>query len=51
MQGVLVGVRIDGNGSDAHLAGRFHDPNGDFTSVGDKNFLEQGTPWGLELPA
>ncbi|MEI9805314.1 MAG: hypothetical protein WDN48_13885 [Pseudolabrys sp.] len=40
MQGILVGLRIDGNRLDAHFAGRFDDPAGDFAAVGNQNALE-----------
>ena len=44
MQRVAVGVRIDGDGLDPHLARRLDDTAGDFTPVGDQDFLEHGIP-------
>ena len=38
--GFLVGVGIDGDGEDAHFLGRLDDAAGDFTAVGDQDFLE-----------
>ena len=38
VQGVLVGLGIDGNGLDAHLAGGLDDAASDFAAVGDQNF-------------
>ena len=40
MQGILVCFRVYGDGSDAHAAGGFDDAAGDFTAIGDQNFLE-----------
>ena len=41
-RGVLIGLRIHGNGADTHLACRLDDAAGDFTPVGDQDFLEHG---------
>ena len=35
-----IGVGIDGDGLDAHLARRLDDAAGDFAAIGDQNFLE-----------
>ena len=40
MARIAVGVGIHGHGLDAHLAGRFNDPAGDFTSIGDENLVK-----------
>jgi len=40
MQRVAVGVGIDRNRLDPHLAGRFDDAAGNFAPVGDQDFLE-----------
>ncbi len=40
MQRVTVGVRIDGDGLDAHLLGGLDDPAGDFATIGDQQFLD-----------
>ena len=37
---VLVGLGVDSNGLDAHLAGGCDDPAGDFTAVGNEDFSE-----------
>src|SRR5208283_3413879 len=42
MPRVLIGLRIHGNGADTHLACRLDDAAGDFTPVGDQDFLEHG---------
>jgi hypothetical protein len=34
-----VDFRIYRHGADAHFADRAHDPEGDFATVGDKNFF------------
>ncbi|WP_372803835.1 hypothetical protein [Paracoccus seriniphilus] len=44
MQGIAVGVGIDGHRRDAHLAGGLDDPAGDLTPVGNQDFLEHGVP-------
>ena len=46
MERVLVGVGIDGDRLDAHLAGRLDDAAGDFTAIGNQDFLEHGRPLG-----
>ena len=52
MQRVAVCIRIDGDGLDAHLAGSLDDPAGDFTTIGDKDFLDHGpSTILLQLPA
>ncbi len=38
VHGVAVGIRIDRDGADAHLAGGADDPAGDFAAVGDQYF-------------
>ena len=40
VQAVAVGLAIDGDGADAHFATGANDPQGDFTTVGDEDFLE-----------
>ena len=40
VQRVLVGVGIDRDGLDAHLAGRLDDAAGDFAAVRDQDLLE-----------
>ena len=40
MQGVPVGFGIDRDGFNAHFAGGFDHAAGDFTTVGNQNFLE-----------
>jgi hypothetical protein len=40
MHRVTVGIRIDRDGRDTHLACRLDDAAGDFTTVGDQNFTE-----------
>ena len=37
VQRVLVGLGIDGDGRDAHLAGGLDDAAGDFAAVGDQD--------------
>ncbi len=44
MQGVLVGLGIDGDGLDAHAARGLDDPAGDFAAIGDENFFEHRLP-------
>jgi len=39
VQGVAVEFGIDGDGGNAHLAGGANDANGDFSAVGDQDFL------------
>ena len=41
---ILIGFRIDGDGLDAHAARRLDDAAGDFTAVGDEDFLEHRRP-------
>ena len=43
MAGVGVGVRIDSDGAHAHAAGGLDDAAGDFSAVGNKNFVKH---WG-----
>ena len=38
--GVCIGVGIDSHGFNAEFAGCFHDPAGDFTTVGNEDFLK-----------
>ena len=40
MQGVLVGLRIDGDRLDAHFARGLDDPAGDLAAIGDQDTLE-----------
>ena len=40
MAGVGVGVRIDSDGAYAHAAGGLDDAAGDFSAVGNKNFVK-----------
>ena len=42
VQGIAVGLRIHGDGLDAHLAAGANDAHGDFTAVRDENFLNHG---------
>ena len=44
MQRILVGFRIDGDGSDAHAARRPDDATGDLAAVGDQDFVEHRAP-------
>src|ERR1700694_1613647 len=41
VDGVAVGVRIDGCGRDAELAARPHHPDRDLASIRDENFVEE----------
>jgi len=45
MQRMRVGIGIDGHRLDAHLAGRFDHPAGDFAAVCDQDFLEHVSPF------
>ncbi len=38
--GAGVRRRMDGDGADAHLSAGANDPQGDFSTVGDQDFLE-----------
>ncbi len=53
MQRVLVGVRVDRDGGNAHLAGGLDHAAGDLAAVGDQNFTKHARltlrPW-LPLP-
>ncbi len=40
VQRLLIGIRIDGDGLDAHLARSLDDAAGDLATVGDQNFFE-----------
>ena len=45
VQGIAVGVRIDGDRGDPHPLGGLHHPAGDLAAVGDEDFVEhQGVP-------
>ena len=44
MQRVAIGIRIDRDRLDTHLAGRLDDAAGDFAPVGDENLLEHYFP-------
>ena len=39
-----VGIAIDGDGRDAHLAAGSRDPDGDLAAIGDEDFLEHAAP-------
>ena len=41
-----VGVAIDGDGNNAHLAAGSRDPDGDFAAIGDEDLLEHAAPQG-----
>ena len=41
-QRVLVGLRVDGDGLDAHLLGGPDDAQCDFAAVGDEDTIEHG---------
>src|SRR6476661_5630095 len=41
VDGVAVGVRVDGGGGDPHLATRAHHTDGDLAAVGDEDFLKE----------
>ena len=43
MHGIRIGGRMDGNGFNAHFTAGTHDPEGDFASVRDKDFIEHGS--------
>ena len=49
MQRVRVGVGIDGDGRDAHLAGGLDDAAGDLAAIGDQDLLEHGLSPGPAL--
>ncbi len=53
MQRVLIGVRIDRDGGDAHLAGGLNDAASDLATIGDQNFTKHARstlrPW-IPLP-
>ena len=38
-----VGVGVDSHRADAHLPQRPDDPHGDFTPIGDEDFLKHGS--------
>ncbi len=42
MQGIAVGIGIDGHRADAHLPRRADDPAGDLAAIGDQDFPERG---------
>ncbi len=46
MQGIAVGIGIDGDGLDAHLPGGLDDAAGDLAPVRDQDFLEHLCPSG-----
>jgi hypothetical protein len=39
MQRIAIGVGIDGDRLDAHLAGGLDDPAGDLAAIGDQNLV------------
>lgn len=43
MQGMAVGIGIDGHGLDAHFPACPHDANGNFPTVGDEYFLDHAS--------
>ena len=47
MQGVLVGLGIDGDRLDPHFARGLDDPAGDLAAIGDQDALEHA---GLSVP-
>src|SRR5581483_6354754 len=40
VQGILVGLRIDGDRPNSHLSRGLYDPAGDFAAIGDQDTLE-----------
>ena len=42
MHGVAIGVRIDRDGGDPHLARRLDDAAGDLATIGNQDFFEHG---------
>jgi len=44
VEGARVGVGIDGDGLDTHLARRLDDTAGNLAAVADQNLLEHETP-------
>ena len=42
VQGVPLGLGIDGDGLDPHAPRRLDHPTGDLAAVGDEDFLEHG---------
>ena len=40
MEGIFIGSRIDCHGLNAKLPACAHDPDGNFTAVGDQQFLK-----------
>jgi hypothetical protein len=44
MQGAGVDIGIDGHGLDPHPLTGLDDPNGDFATVGNKNFIKHSCP-------
>jgi hypothetical protein len=50
MQRMLVGVRIDRDRLDPHLARRLDDPAGDLAPVGDQDLLEHARSLGGNPP-
>ena len=43
MGGTRIGIRVYGNGLDAHAAGGSGNAAGNFATVGDKNFFKHVT--------
>ncbi len=43
MRAARIGIRIDRDRRDPHLLGGAHHPAGDFTTIGDQDFLEHST--------
>jgi len=55
MQGVAVGLRVDGHRGDAQFGAGTHDAHRDFTPVGDEDFADHGAwpgpcPWSGHVP-
>jgi hypothetical protein len=44
MQGMPVGIRVDGHGFDARFLAGSHNADGNFTAVSDKDLLYQALP-------
>jgi hypothetical protein len=42
MEGLAVGLGVDGYGAKSEVANRPHDANGDLPTIGDEDFAEHG---------
>jgi len=40
VDGIAVGIRVNGGGRDTELAARAHDADGDLASIGDQDLLK-----------